>query len=292
MRQQAPLRDLPRRVAPSLDALIPAEIARRAEEVGERKGRMPWLDTFLLAVLAGAFIALGALFSTTTLTGAAELPYGVARLLAGLTFSLGLILVVLAGAELFTGNNLIVMAFLAGRLPLTGLLRNWAVVYAGNFVGALATAMLVFLSGQHTLAGGAVGLVALGIGASKAGLGFGHAFFLGVLCNALVCLAVWLTMGARTSTDKILAIVFPISAFVAVGFEHCIANMYFVPLALLIETDAGYLAQVGKTTADFGALGWTNFLLNNLLPVTLGNTVGGAGLVGAVYGFIYLRKKL
>lgn len=282
----------PPRPTPSLDALLPAEIARRAEEVGERKATMPWLDTFLLAVLAGAFIGLGALFSTTTLVGAAALPYGAARLLAGLTFSLGLILVVLAGAELFTGNNLIVMAYLAGRLPLLRLLRNWGIVYVGNFVGALATALLVFLSGQHTLAGGAVGLVALNTGTYKAGLAFGNAFFLGVLCNALVCLAIWLTMGARTSTDKILAIVFPISAFVAVGFEHCIANMYFVPLALMIKADPDFLAQVGKTAADYGGLDWTSFLLHNLVPVTLGNIVGGAGLVGAVYGFIYLRKKL
>ncbi len=291
MSAHAPSPVPPARATPSLDALIPAEIARRAEEVGERKGSMPWLDTFLLAVLAGAFIALGALFSTTTLVGAATLPFGVARLLAGLTFSLGLILVVLAGAELFTGNNLIVMAYLAGRIPLLRLLRNWGIVYVGNFVGALGTVLLVYLSGQHTLSGGAIGLVAINIGAYKAGLAFGNAFYLGVLCNALVCLAVWLTMGARTSTDKILAIIFPISAFVAVGFEHSIANMYFVPLALLIKSDAAFLAQVGKTAADYGALGWTNFLLNNLLPVTLGNVVGGGGLVGAVYGFIYLRRK-
>jgi formate/nitrite transporter len=278
-------------VPPNLDALIPGDIAHRAEEVGAKKASRPFLDTFLLSILAGAFIALGALFSTTTLAGSAALPFGVARLLAGLTFSLGLILVVLAGAELFTGNNLIVMAYLSGRIPLARLLRNWAIVYAGNFAGALATALLVYLSGQYTLGSGEIGSTALSIGAYKAGLAFGPAFFLGVLCNALVCLAVWLTMGAHTSTDKILAIVFPITGFVAAGFEHSVANMYFVPLALLLKGDAALLSALGKSAADYSALTWGGFLVNNLLPVTLGNIVGGGGLVGAVYGFIYLRRK-
>jgi formate/nitrite transporter len=279
------------RRAPNADALIPAEIAAKAEDVGVRKANLPLRQTLVLSVLAGAFIALGALFATTTLAGAAALPYGVARLLAGLTFCLGLILVVLAGAELFTGNNLIVMAYINGRLPLTRLLRNWIYVYLGNFAGAAATAALVFLSGQYAFGGGAVGLTALAIGASKSSLGFVQAFFLGVLCNALVCLAVWLTMGAHTATDKLLVILFPIAAFVAAGFEHCVANMYFLPLALFIKSDAGFLAAAGKTAADYGALTWTNVLLGNLLPVTLGNIVGGAGLVGAVYGFVYPKLK-
>jgi formate transporter len=279
------------RAQTTFDALLPAEIASRAEDVGVKKANMPILNMLLLAVLAGAFIALGALFSTTTATGAASLPYGVARLLAGVTFSLGLILVVLAGAELFTGNNLIVMAYLSGRIRFVRIVRNWAIVWVGNFAGASATALLVYLSGQHTFGGGAVGQTALAIGTTKAGLAFGSAFFLGVLCNALVCMAVWLTMGARTSTDKILAIVFPITAFVAAGFEHSVANMYFVPLALLLKGDSAFLAAIGKTAADYGALTWPAFLWNNLLPVTLGNIVGGAGLVGAIYGFIYLRPK-
>jgi formate/nitrite transporter len=279
------------RRAPNADALIPAEIAAKAEDVGVRKANLPLRQTLVLSVLAGAFIALGALFATTTLAGTAALPYGVARLLAGLTFCLGLILVVLAGAELFTGNNLIVMAYINGRLPLTRLLRNWIYVYLGNFAGAAATAALVFLSGQYAFGGGAVGLTALAIGASKSSLGFVQAFFLGVLCNALVCLAVWLTMGAHTATDKLLVILFPIAAFVAAGFEHCVANMYFLPLALFIKSDAAFLAAAGKTAADYGALTWANALLGNLLPVTLGNIVGGAGLVGAVYGFVYPKPK-
>ena len=276
---------------PNFDALLPAEIAAKAEEVGVRKANLPWRQTLVLSVLAGAFIALGALFSTTTVAGAAALPYGVARLLAGLTFCLGLILVVLAGAELFTGNNLIVMAYLNRKLTAPRVLRNWALVYVGNLVGAVATAALVYLSGQYGFGGGSVGLAALAIGTAKCSLGAIPAFFLGVLCNALVCLAVWLTMGARTAGDKLLVILFPIAAFVAAGFEHSVANMYFLPLALFIKSDGAFLAAAGKTAADYGALTWAQAVLGNLLPVTLGNIVGGAGLVGAVYGFVYSRPK-
>jgi len=276
---------------PNFDALLPAEIAAKAEEVGVKKANLPWHQTLVLSVLAGAFIALGALFSTTTVAGAAALPYGVARLLAGLTFCLGLILVVLAGAELFTGNNLIVMAYLNRKLTAPRVLRNWALVYVGNLVGAVATAALVYLSGQYGFGGGSVGLAALAIGTAKCSLGAIPAFFLGVLCNALVCLAVWLTMGARTAGDKLLVILFPIAAFVAAGFEHSVANMYFLPLALFIKSDGAFLAAAGKTAADFGALTWAQAVLGNLLPVTLGNIVGGAGLVGAVYGFVYSRPK-
>ena len=276
---------------PNFDALLPAEIAAKAEEVGVKKANLPWHQTLVLSVLAGAFIALGALFSTTTVAGAAALPYGVARLLAGLTFCLGLILVVLAGAELFTGNNLIVMAYLNRKLTAPRVLRNWALVYVGNLAGAVATAALVYLSGQYGFGGGSVGLASLAIGTAKCSLGAIPAFFLGVLCNALVCLAVWLTMGARTAGDKLLVILFPIAAFVAAGFEHSVANMYFLPLALFIKSDGAFLAAAGKTAADYGALTWAQAVLGNLLPVTLGNIVGGAGLVGAVYGFVYSRPK-
>ncbi len=275
----------------SLDALIPAEMASRAEEVGVRKARMDWLDTLVLAGLAGAFIALGAVFSTTVATGAAALPYGVGRLLAGSAFTLGLILVVLAGAELFTGNNLIVMAFVARRVSLALLLRNWALVYLGNLVGALATTALVYFSGQYTFGAGALGLSALAIATAKVSLGFWPALFLGVLCNALVCLAVWLTFAARTATDKILAVFFPITAFVASGFEHSVANMYFIPIGLLIKTNGTYLAGMGKSASDYAQLTWPAFLVDNLIPVTIGNIIGGAGLVGMVYAFVYLRRR-
>ena len=208
------------------DALIPAQMAAKAEQIGVKKAHLNPVSMFVLAVLAGAFIALGAIFSTTVVAGAGEaLPYGVTRLLAGVVFSLGLILVIIGGAELFTGNNLIVMAWASRKVSTSLLVQNWIVVYLGNFVGALGTAALVYASGQYTFGKGAVGAAALATGDFKAGLGFGQALALGVLCNALVCLAVWLTFSARTTTDRILAVLPPIAAFVAAGFEHSIANM-------------------------------------------------------------------
>ncbi len=274
------------------DALIPAEMAARAEQIGVRKAHLNPVSMFVLAVLAGAFIALGAIFSTTVVAGAGDkLPYGVTRLLAGLVFSLGLILVIVGGAELFTGNNLIVMAWANHKVSTRLLLRNWVIVYLGNFVGALGTAGLAYLSNQYGQGNGLVGAAALATANAKAGLAFVPAVALGILCNALVCLAVWLTFSARTTTDRILAIVPPISAFVAAGFEHSIANMYFIPTGLFIRAGApaAFWAAIGKSAADYADLTWSNFLFNNLLPVTLGNIVGGAVLVGAVYWFVYLR---
>jgi formate/nitrite transporter len=277
----------------SLDALLPPEIAKRAEEVGARKCRLPFWPLLTLAVLAGAFIALGAIFSTTVSAGTAgALPFGIARLFAGVAFCLGLVLVVVAGAELFTGNTLISMAWASGRVSACQVLRNWGVVYMGNLSGALGTALFVYLSAQYTFGGGAVGLAALEIARAKTALGFVQAVALGMLCNALVCLAVWLCFGARSTTDKILAILFPISAFVAAGFEHSVANMYFIPIGLLIKADSPFLAAIGKSAADYAGLTWTNFFLMNLLPVTVGNLIGGVVLVGLVYWFIYLRPEL
>lgn len=275
----------------SLDALIPAEMAAKAEAIGVKKAHMNAVSMFVLSVLAGAFIALGAIFSTTVSAGANDLPYGVARLLAGLVFSLGLILVIVGGAELFTGNNLIVMAWASGKVSTRLVLKNWLIVYLGNFVGSIATAAVMFYTEQYAFGKGAVGLAALNIGNAKSGLDFVPAIALGVMCNALVCLAVWLTFSARTTTDRILAIIPPISAFVAAGFEHSIANMYFIPVALFIKAGApeSFWADIGKTATDFGNLTWDKFLINNLLPVTLGNIIGGALMVGAVYWFVYLR---
>ena len=272
----------------SLDMLPPAEVARKAESVGVTKASMPALDVFVLAVLAGAFIALGAVFATTVLSEGGELPYGVARLLAGLVFSLGLVLVVVAGAELFTGNNLVAMAWASRRVSTGRLLGNWALVYAGNLVGAVGTVALVYLGKQHTFGGGAVGLAALQIASGKTSLGFVQALALGALCNALVCLAVWLSYGARTTTDKILAIVPPIAAFVAAGFEHSIANMYFIPAGLLVKSDEAFVSTLSDAP-DLSGLNWENFLAGNLLPVTIGNIVGGGLMVGAVYWLVYLR---
>jgi formate/nitrite transporter len=263
-------------------------MASRAEEVGVAKAGLDAVTTFVLAVLAGAFIGMGAVFATTATAGAGDLPYGVARLLAGITFSLGLILVVVAGAELFTGNNLIVMAWASRRVSTLRLLRNWVIVYVGNFVGALATAGLVYAGKQYEFGNGAVGAQALSIAAAKTGLGWGQAVALGALCNALVCLAVWLCYSARSVTDKVLAIVPPIAAFVAAGFEHSVANMYFIPYGLLVKTNSAFVGEQAGLPG-LSNLTWSRFFANNLLPVTLGNIVGGGLMVGAIYWFVYLR---
>jgi formate/nitrite transporter len=276
--------------ASGVDSLPPREIARRAEDVGVTKAALPFATLFALAVLAGAFIAMGAVFATTVTAGGGELAFGVVRLLAGLTFSLGLVLVVLAGAELFTGNNLVVMAWASRRVATTRLLWTWAVVYAGNFAGAFATAGLMYASRQYRFGGGAVGEQAVAVATAKVELGFVQAVVLGAFCNALVCLAIWLTYGGRTTADKILAIVFPIAAFVAAGFEHSVANMYFIPEGILVKGDEAWAAGANLPEGA-GDLTWGAFVLDNLLPVTIGNLIGGTLMVGAVYWFVYLRDR-
>ena len=290
----------------SIDSLLPPAMAAKAEEIGVEKAKSGFTKTFALSVLAGAFIALGAIFATTVTAGAgaitaadgtaaftAGLPYGVVRLLAGVAFSLGLILVVVAGAELFTGNNLIVMAWADRKVTTVRLLRNWVIVFVGNFVGSIATAGIMYVSGQYKFGGGVVGLAALSTAATKTGLGFWQAIALGIMCNALVCLAVWMCYSARSTTDRILAIIPPITAFVAAGFEHSVANMYFIPMGLFIKAGApaSFWTAVHKTAADYATLTWGKFFTANLIPVTIGNIIGGAVLVGAVYWFVYLRGR-
>jgi formate transporter len=280
------------RAEPRFDSLLPAEMATRAEEVGRRKAELDAVTTFWLAVLAGAFIALGAIFATTVSAGGASAPYGIIRLLTGIAFSLGLILIVVGGAELFTGNTLIIMAWANRKVRTRSILRNWAIVYAGNLVGAVATAVVAFVSGQYLFGGGSVGLAALATASAKTTLDPVAAIALGMLCNALVCLAVWLTFSARTTTDRVLAIVPPIAAFVAAGFEHSVANMYFIPVGLLIRgfAPASFWTAIGKTSADYPSL-TIEGLIGNLAPVTLGNIIGGAVMVGIVYWFIFLRSS-
>ena len=272
-----------------IDALLPAEMATRAEYIGVRKSEAPFRSMFALAILAGAFIGLGAVFATTIAAGTgAAWPFGVTKMLTGLVFCLGLILVIVGGAELFTGNNLIVMAWASGKVSTQALLRNWAIVYLGNFIGSIGTVIVVFLGKQYTFGGGAVGQTALAIANSKVHLGFIQAIALGIMCNALVCLAVWLTFSARSTMDKIAAIIFPITGFVAAGFEHSIANMYFIPMGLFIKDfDPAFAASSGL---DLSGLTWGSFAINNLLPVTIGNIIGGAVLVAALYWFIFLKK--
>lgn len=288
-----PMPDTPVLETTRLDALLPPEMAARAEAVGAKKASMDSVSVLALAVLGGAFIGLGAIFSTTVAAGAAVLPYGLARLVIGIAFSLGLILVIVGGAELFTGNNLIVMAW-ASRSVTTGqLLRNWVLVYAGNLAGALSVAVLMYYSRQYEFGKGAVGSAALSIANAKVNLDFLQAVTLGVLCNVLVCLAVWLCFSARSTTDRIFAIVPPITAFVAAGFEHSIANMYFIPMGILIRNGGSeaFWTNSHDTASAYTSLSWENFFFRNLIPVTIGNIIGGAALVGLTYWFIYLRRK-
>lgn len=282
------------RVPPnSFDELLPPAMAYKAEDIGIKKAHMDFLSTFALAVLAGAFIALGCIFfSVSQTTGGIAVPWGILRMVGGLAFSLGLILVIVGGAELFTGNNLIVMAWASRQLSTKRLLRNWAIVYIGNLVGAVATALVVFLGRHYEMAGGTLGVTSLNIGLGKVDYDFWQALILGVLCNTLVCLAVWLTYSARTTLSRIVAIVFPITAFVAAGFEHCVANMYFVPYAIIVKASAAdtFWQTAGINAADYSGLTWGSFLLNNLLPVTIGNMIGGVFFVALVYWVIYQRN--
>jgi formate transporter len=290
----------------TFDALMPAAVAARAEATGVKKAAMDPLTMVVLSVMAGAFISFGAIFATTVSAGsiivtgpagepafAAGLPFGVVKLLTGISFSVGLILVIVGGAELFTGNNMIVMAWASGKVRTRDLLANWIIVFFGNFVGAVATAGLMFYTTQYAFAGGAVGLSALYTANAKASLEFVPALTLGIMCNALVCMAVWMCYGARSTLEKVVSIVPPIAAFVAAGFEHCIANIYYIPLALFIKAGAPepFWTSIHKSPADFPALTWSNFLVGNLIPVTIGNIIGGAIMVAAVYWFVYLRGR-
>ena len=278
-----------------IDALLPPAMAAKMEATGVSKASLDLSPLFALAVLAGAFIACGAIFSTTVTAGLKEagVGFGLIKLIGGLAFCLGLIAVVVAGAELFTGNTLIIMAFASGKVSLAKLLRNWLIVYIGNFVGSVATAVIMLLTMQYKFGNGAIGLNALNTASAKCDLGFIQAVALGMMCNALVCLAVWLCTSARSTTDRILSVIFPIAAFVAAGFEHSVANMYFIPVGLLIKASAPgmFWEMIGKTASDYTTLTWGNFFLANLLPVTLGNIIGGAGMVGLVYWFVYLRPR-
>jgi formate transporter len=255
------------------DAYPPSEIARRVQKVGVAKAHLDTLTLLLLAGLAGAFISLGAIFFTVVVTHT-ELGFGISRLIGGLAFCLGLVLVVVAGAELFTGNNLIAMAWASRRISTGALVRNWVLAYVGNVIGCLGTVALVTWANLDGLGGGGVGETAVKIASAKADLSMGEAFARGILCNALVCLAVWLAMSGRSVTDKILAVLFPITAFVALGLEHSIANWFFLPYGMVLAgTDVVPIADA----------------MRNLAAVTAGNIVGGSLMVAGVYWMAYLR---
>ena len=259
-----------------VDAFTPAEVAEKVKTVGVDKANMSIIPLVILSLMAGAFISFAAMYYTVVMTDAGA-AYGLARLVGGLVFALGFILVVIAGAELFTGNTLVVM-------------RNWGIVYIGNLVGALATVYLVYLSGYLSDGNLGVGVTAIKTGLAKVDHTTTEAFVRGLFCNVLVCLGSWMVYASRSVTDKVMAVLFPISGFVAMGFEHCVANMYMIPIAMIAATDqaivaAGHFDAAQLATLDFGGL------MGNLIPVTLGNIVGGAGFVAMAYYLVYVYAR-
>jgi formate transporter len=264
----------------NLQAYSPAEIKEAIEKVGVKKANLPFLASFMLAIVAGGGVGFGALYYSIVASDP-ELGFATTRVVGGLVFTLGLVLVLVGGAELFTGNNLIVMAWASGRVSTGTMLRNWTIVYLGNLLGSLGLIILVFLSHHLDMNEGRIGLSVLNTAAGKIRPDMMTLFFKGILCNVLVCAAVWLAYAGRSVTDKIVAVILPVSAFIAAGFEHCVANMYFLPMAWL-------LVQTGHVPATFDVSPITiSGILHNLVPVTLGNIVGGAGFVGATYWAIY-----
>jgi formate/nitrite transporter len=280
-------------VLAGIEGRLPPEIAAQAEADGVAKAGQDGVTLVTLGVLGGAFIAFGAVFSNVALTGAeAVVPFGLARVVAGLVFALGLGLVLLGGAQIFTGDVLMVMAWASGRLALRRVLRAWALVWIGNFVGALGTAAFVFLADHHQFGGGQVGVTALRTAQAKAALPFGQALVLGVLCNTLVCLAIWLSLSSRLPAHRMLVTVLPIAAFVAAGFEHAVANMYFIGFGLMVKAAAvdAFWDAVRLSPAAFPQLGAAGFA-RNLAAVTVGNVAGGAMLVAGVYWLLYRRRR-
>ena len=264
----------------NLQAYSPAQIEEAVEKVGVKKANLPFLASFMLAIVAGGGVGFGALYYTIVASDP-TLGFAAVRVVGGLVFTLGLVLVLVGGAELFTGNNLIVMAWASGKVSTRTMLRNWTIVYLGNFVGALGLIVLVFYSHHLDMNDGGIGMSVLSTAAGKIRPDMLTLFCKGILCNVLVCAAVWLAYAGRSVTDKILAVMLPVSAFIAAGFEHCVANMYFLPLAWL-------LVQTGHAPSNFDvSLITLPGILHNLVPVTLGNIVGGAGFVGAIYWAIY-----
>jgi formate/nitrite transporter len=261
-----------------LEAYSPRQIADKVQTVGVVKARMPLVPMFMLGMCAGGFIGLGALYFMIVASDP-SLSFAASRVLGGVVFSLGLVLVIVAGAELFTGNNLLAMAWASGRVTTGELARNWVVVFVSNAVGAIGLAVIVWLSHHGEMSGGALAAHYVKVAAAKVALPFWEAFFKGVLCNLLVCLAVWMAMAGGSVTDKVLAVIFPISAFVAAGFEHSVANMYLIPLGIMYGSGAGT-----------ESLGWSGFAAS-LVPVTLGNILGGSVMVALVYWAIYLRRS-
>ncbi|WP_440874641.1 formate transporter FocA [Thalassotalea sp. PLHSN55] len=273
--------------------LSPLKMAEKALQFGQARISRSLISTFCLAITAGVFIGIAFIFYIVVTTGAQTLPYGMVKLIGGLVFSIGLILVAVCGGELFTSSILSIVAKANNSINMRQMLTNWTVVYLGNFVGALILVSLMLTAKHYFQANGEVGLNYLYVAKAKLQYDFMQAVALGIMCNLLVCLAVWMTYSAQSATDKVLVIILPVSMFVASGFEHCIANMFLIPLAIVIKNNAPveFWQATGANANDFYQLTWSNFFTNNLLPVTIGNIIGGAILVGLTYWFIHLKNN-
>ena len=275
----------------NVNDLSPKEIAEKVVEVGCTKAKLPFFKMLVLAILAGVYIGFGGELATM-ISHDLKIGVGFTQFLAGSVFSVGLMLVVIGGAELFTGNSLMISACLQGKAKVSGLLKNWGTVYLGNFIGGVLLALLMFMAGLWKFNDASLGLKAVTIANAKVNLSFLEAFSRGILCNWLVCLAVWLAFGSRNIVGKIFAIYFPIMAFVASGFEHSIANMYFIPYGLFIKSSilSKFATSSSVQLPNLANLTWGNFFIKNLLPVTFGNIVGGAFFVGTIYWYVYLKE--
>lgn len=275
--------------------LTPMEISKEYVEIGMTKARSPILRVLILSILAGAFIAFAAEGSNTAIHGISDI--GLQKTLAGVLFATGLMMVVIAGAELFTGNTLIIISCVSGKTTWNEMLKNWSLVYGGNFIGSMIIVILISQSGQLNFSNGLLGAFTLKVAAGKTALTFIQAFSLGILCNWLVCLAVWMASGAKDIVGKVFAIFFPILLFITSGFEHSVANMYYIPAGILAKANPQYvklaMEQYGVSAAKIDHLNWLSFVTDNLIPVTLGNIVGGAIFVGVFYwvGYQYEMKR-
>ena len=272
-------------------AVPPAEIAKLAEHTAVGKARKHPEVTFILAILAGVFIAIAGMFYTVVVAGSADMPYGMAKLVGGIAFSTGLMMVVLCGAELFTSNTLLLMGKATGRLNFGQISKNWTIVYFGNMIGSLIFAALIVYGGVWEGGNGQVGLSSMYIAKAKLGHTFSEALVLGILCNLLVCLTYWMTLSARTAAGKMFACILPVAAFIAAGFEHSVANMYLLPMGYAIKELAGpeFWQAIGYTAQDFAKINMSNILFMNLIPVTVGNVIGGGVMVGLSNWFVHLR---
>ncbi len=274
-----------------IDELLPHQITEKADNIAYSKATKAFLSAFYLAVTAGMFISLAFVFYITVTTGAGDLPWGLRALTGGIAFSLGLLLVVVVGGELFTSSTLTLIAKASNRISTAQMLKNWLVVYFGNFVGATFLVLLIFFAGLYNSDHGQWGLTALQVAQHKLQHSFSEAVALGILCNIMVCLAIWMAFGAKSVTDKMFAVLLPVAMFVSSGFEHCIANMFMVPTGILIQhfATAEFWLAIGRDADTFADISTSNFIFNNLIPVTIGNIIGGGVIVGLMHWMIYLR---